>query len=400
MVSVSEATSIIQQHLFRPEKERIKIETTEGRILAETIKADRDLPPFDRVAMDGIAILFKSFEEGWRAFKIEGMQQAGQPRTTLKDNQNCIEVMTGAMLPIGCDTVIRYEDFVIGTNRIAKLKIESLEKGTAIHVRAHDAKRGEDILIPGIRISSSEVALLASVGRGEVEVLAFPKTAIVSTGNELVDIRDTPQPHQIRRSNNYTLQAALHAMGCQVDLFHIPDDRNILEKELSRIFSIYRFVILTGGVSKGKFDLVPAALESLGVEKLFHEVSQKPGKPFWFGATKKQVIFALPGNPVSTFMCFYRYVKPWLLKSMGVEERSAYAILAEDVSFPPSLTYFLQVKVKNDKGKLLAWPHAGGGSGDFANLKDVDGFLELPLEKNQFKAGDAFPFISFRHDLQ
>ena len=117
MVSVSEATAIIQQHLFRPEKERIRIEATEGRILAEIIKADRDLPPFDRVAMDGIAVLFKSFEEGWRAFKIEGMQQAGQPRTTLKDNQNCIEVMTGAMLPIGCDTVIRYEDIVIGSNR-------------------------------------------------------------------------------------------------------------------------------------------------------------------------------------------------------------------------------------------------------------------------------------------
>lgn len=398
MVSVSEAGSIIQQHLFRPEKERIRIETTEGRILAETIKADRDLPPFDRVAMDGIAIQHKSFDGGWRAFKIEGMQLAGQPRSTLKDNENCIEVMTGAMLPIGCDTVIRYEDIVIG-NKIAKLKIESLEKGSSIHLRAHDAKRGDALLAPGTRISASEVALLATVGRAEVEVLAFPKTAIVATGNELVDIRDTPQPHQIRRSNSYTLQAALHSMGCQADLFHIPDDRNILEKELSKIFNGYRFVILTGGVSKGKFDFVPAALESLGVEKLFHEVSQKPGKPFWFGITKKQAIFALPGNPVSTFMCFYRYIKPWLLKSMGVEVRPSYAILTEDFSFSPPLTYFLQVKIQNEKGKWMARPHAGGGSGDFANLKDVDGFLELPLEKNEFKAGDAFPFVSFRDDL-
>ena len=399
MVSVSEATSIIRQHLFRPEKERIKIEATEGRILAEIIKADRDMPPFDRVSMDGIAIQHKSFEEGWRAFKIEGMQQAGQPRITLKDNQNCIEVMTGAMLPIGCDTVIRYEDIVVGSNRIAKLKIEALEKGSSIHLRGHDAKRGDALLAPGALISSSEVTLLASVGRGEVEVLAFPKTAIVSTGNELVDIRDTPQPHQIRRSNNYTLQAALHSMGCQSDLFHVPDDRNILEKELSSLFNKYTLVILTGGVSKGKFDFVPTVLESLGVERLFHEVSQKPGKPFWFGVTKKQVIFALPGNPVSTFMCFYRYIKPWLLTSMGVVTSPAYAILAEDFSFPAALTYFLQVKVRNEKGKWMAHPHAGGGSGDFANLKDANGFLELPMETKDFKAGEAFPFVSFRKDL-
>jgi len=108
MVTVAEATSIIHQHLFLPGKERIKLETTEGRILAETIKADRDFPPFDRVAMDGIAVAFKSFQEGWRDFKIESTQAAGQPRTSLRDQQNCIEVMTGAMLPVGCDTVIRY----------------------------------------------------------------------------------------------------------------------------------------------------------------------------------------------------------------------------------------------------------------------------------------------------
>ena len=396
MVTVSEATAIIQNHLYRPEKETVHLDQSIGRILAEAIKADRDLPPFDRVAMDGIAIAFDSFQEGWRDFKVEATLAAGQPRITLKDPHNCIEVMTGTMLPVGCDTVIRYEDVII-VNKIAKLKGSPIEKGQSIHPRAHDAKRGDVLLSPGNKIAASEVALLASVGRRDAIVVAFPKTAIISTGNELVDISDPPQPHQLRRSNSYTLHAALSGMGGHPDIFHLPDDRNVLDRELGKIMTDRQLIILSGGVSKGKFDFVPAALESLGVQMLFHEVSQKPGKPFWFGATKKQVVFALPGNPVSTFMCFYQYIYPWLMKSMGVEPAPSYAFLAEDFSFKPELTYFLEVSVKNESGKLMAYPKPGGGSGNFANLKMVDGFLELPARETLFKAGEVFPYIPFRN---
>ena len=395
MVSVTEATALIQQHLYRPAKERIKIDRVEGRVLAEAIKADRDFPPFDRVAMDGVAIQFRSFQEGWRAFKTEAMQAAGQPRVTLKDENNCIEVMTGAMLPIGCDTVINYENISI-VSGIAKMKVETLEKGQSIHPRAQDAKRGDTILGPGIRISPAEIALLAAVGRLEAEVFAFPKTAIISTGTELVDIRDSPLPHQIRRSNSYALQAALTTLSCPADLFHLTDNRNILERELLKIFSDHELIILSGGVSKGKFDFVPEVLESIGVTKHFHQVNQKPGKPFWFGSSKKQIVFALPGNPVSTFLCYYRYIKPWLLKSVGMEKTSDFAVLAADFSFSPDMTYFLQVKITNESGKQVAVPVPGGGSGDFANLKDVDGFIELPTGRSDFKSGEAFPYIPFR----
>jgi molybdopterin molybdotransferase len=395
MVSVSEAFSLVQQYVFKPEKERIKIEHLEGRILAESVRADRDLPPFDRVAMDGIAILFSSFEEGWRDFKVEGLQQAGQPRITLRDVHNCIEVMTGAMLPIGCDTVIRYEDVTI-INKIAKFKIESIEKGQSIHPRSSDAKKGDVLLAPGHHISTSEIAILASVGKSDAEVFAFPKTAIVATGNELVDIHDSPQPHQIRRSNSYALRTALVTMGCTPTLFHLIDERNALREELAKILNNYQLVILSGGVSKGKFDLVPDALDALGVKKIFHEVSQKPGKPFWFGVTKKQVVFAFPGNPVSTFLCFYRYLKPWLEKSMSVEESIGSAVLAADFSFKTDFTYFLQVKIKSESGRLMAYPIPGNGSGDFSNLKDADGFLELPAERHDFKVGESFPFIPYR----
>src|SRR6185436_20099714 len=229
--------------------------------------------------MDGIAIAFKAYEGGWRDFKVEGLQPAGQPRLTLREDKNCIEVMTGAMLPIGCDTVIPYEDVMI-LNKIAKIKKETNTSGQSIHPRAQDAQRGSELLSPGARISASEVALLAAVGRLETEVYAFPKTAIVSSGNELVDIHDRPLPHQIRRSNTYALRAALTSLGCDSSLFHIPDDRNVMERELSKILAAHELIIMSGGVSKGKFDFMPASLESLGVAQHFHQVGQKPGKPF------------------------------------------------------------------------------------------------------------------------
>ncbi len=396
MVSVAEATQLIRQQTYRPGIERIKIEEAEGRILGETIKADRDFPPFDRVAMDGIAVAFQAIEEGWEGFRVEGLQPAGKPRLTLKNDKNCIEVMTGAMLPIGCDTVIRYEDVSV-VHDMAKLKTKNVIRGQCIHPRAQDAKRGDVILAPGTCLSPGEVALLAAVGRLETDVYRYPKVAIISTGDELVDIHDSPLPHQIRRSNSYALRAALQSIGCKADLFHLKDDRNSMERELGSLMGKYELILLSGGVSKGKFDLVPAVLTSLGVSTIFHQVSQKPGKPLLFGTTAKQVVFGLPGNPVSSFLCYYRYVLPWLLRAVNREPAEEFATLAETFHPKPNdLTYFLQVKVKNEGGKLMATPIPGGGSGDFANLKAVDGFLEIPAGKGSSEAGDVYPFVRFR----
>ncbi len=396
MVSVSEATRLIQQQVYRPGVERIKIEDAVGRVSAETVKADRDFPPFDRVAMDGIAIAFDAFEEGWEGFRVEGLQPAGKPRLTLKNNKNCIEVMTGAMLPIGCDTVIRYEDVTV-VHEMAKLKVKTITRGQSVHPRAQDARRGDTLLSPGSPISPSEIALLAAVGRLETDVYRYPKTAIISTGDELVDIHDSPLPHQIRRSNSYALSGALISLGCRPDLFHVKDDRNGMERELGKLFGKYELVILSGGVSKGKFDLVPAVLEALGVRTVFHRVTQKPGKPLFFGTTEKQVIFGLPGNPVSSFLCYYRYILPWLLQTMKISSVPEFAEMAEPFEGKATdLTYFLQVRVKNEQGKLRAFPIPGGGSGDFANLKEVDGFVEIPEGQSGCKAGEVFSYISFR----
>jgi molybdopterin molybdotransferase len=394
MVSVEEAEKIILDHLFKPKQEKISLDRVNGRTLAEEIKADRDLPPFNRATMDGIAVAFKSFENGQLDFLIEGIQAAGQPQQTLADETKCFEIMTGAPLPQGTDSVIPYENIAI-ENKIAKLS-GAVEMNQNVHHQGSDAKQNDVLLSPGVTISPAEVALLASVGKSEVSVFKNPVAAIISTGDELVDIDQIPLPYQIRKSNSYLLAAALEELGCQADLFHFKDDEKEIKEKLNEVLNKYELIILSGGVSKGKFDFIPQVLESLKVKKLFHQVSQRPGKPLWFGRSEKNTVFALPGNPVSTFTCFHRYVKPWLAKSLGCEIKKQSAILAEDYSFSPKLSYFLQVKIQNENGRLMAYPLSGGGSGDFANLKDVDGFLELPLNQSKFQKGESFPLISFR----
>jgi molybdopterin molybdotransferase len=397
MVNIEEAASIIQSNLYNAKSEVVSIDQAVGRVLAEEVQADRDFPPFNRVAMDGIAIRYESFRTGLRKFFIEGIQAAGEPQKTLMDVNNCVEIMTGAMLPTGADTIVRYEDVEIN-DKIAKINEEAISQGQHIHTQGQDAMRGEVLLAPGILISSAEVALFASVGKDLIKTFTFPKAAVVASGDELVEIASVPKPHQIRRSNTYAIQAAMKSIGWQAQQYHLPDDPDILKISLASIISENDVIILSGGISKGKFDFIPKVLEEIGVKKLFQQVSQRPGKPFWFGVTDDgKVVFALPGNPVSTYLCFYRYVAPWLWKSMGTERKHAYAILVEDITFQPKVTYFLQVRVENQEGKLMAYPDTGGGSGDFANLKKVDGFLQLPPEKSTFKAGEVFPYFPFRH---
>ncbi|HEX8039875.1 MAG TPA: molybdopterin molybdotransferase MoeA [Chryseosolibacter sp.] len=396
MVTVKEATEIIFNHLFDPGVIRVRLAEVRGMVLAEAISADRDFPPFDRVAMDGIAIDHGQWLKGMRTFQVEGTQAAGQPRQSLQHAEHCMEVMTGAILPSGCNAVIRYEDVNLSGQQ-ATVRLASVMPFQNIHRQAADARKGDVLLEAGTRVSPAEVALLASVGKQEVEVFAFPKVAIISTGDELVDVGVVPAAHQIRRSNTYALQAALSGLGASASVFHLPDDRSEMEQELNDLVARHEVLILSGGVSKGKFDFVPEVMEKAGIHKVFHQVSQKPGKPFWFGSSRSgKIAFALPGNPVSTFMCFYKYVRPWILKSLRQNVEEASAMLASDFSFSQPLTYFLQVSVKNEGGRLVARPVPGAGSGDFANLKNVDGFLELPLEKSDFKAGEVYSYIPFR----
>ncbi|GIL24369.1 MAG: molybdopterin molybdenumtransferase MoeA [Bacteroidota bacterium] len=395
MITVSEASAIILSHSIETGVEEVSIQEACGRVLREVVRADRDFPPFDRVSMDGIAIAFEAWQTGNRSFIIESIQAAGQQQKQLTNTQGCIEVMTGAMLPLGTDTVVPYENVLIKDGK-ANITIEKIERGENIHKQGVDARANSELLLPGIKISPAEVALMAAVGKKKIQVAAFPKTAIISTGDELIPVELIPLPYQIRRSNSYALQAALRELGCAADQFHLPDQPELLDAEVKKILQHYSLIIFSGGVSKGKYDYIPQTLERNGIQKRFHQVSQRPGKPLWFGTSAKHVVFALPGNPVSTYMCFYRYIKPWLLKSLGCEQPVQQVVLVQNFSFKPALTYFLQVKVKNEMSQLKAYPDAGGGSGDFANLKAVDGFIELPAEVTDFKAGQVFRYYPFR----
>lgn len=396
MISVQQATEIIKESGLPYSYENVPLAQAVGRRLGRaTVRADRDLPPFHRATMDGIAIAFAAFEQGIRQFEVQSVQAAGQPATTLRGMDCCVEIMTGAMLPTLADTVVRYEDVSIANGK-ATIQVEQIEKGQSIHAKGIDAHQHDVLLTEGATLTPAEIALLASVGVSEVPVIKYKPVAIVSTGDELVDIDATPEPWQIRRSNGIALAASLRELRIESALHHLPDHEDLLTEGMRHILDHHDVVILTGGVSKGKFDYVPKVLERLGVERKFHQVKQRPGKPFWFGRRKDnhvtKSVFALPGNPVSTFLCFYRYVRPLFAGS----RQQVFAQLASDFQFKPDLTYFLQVKVDYQDGCLWAHPLPGEGSGDFANLRHVDGFLELPSDRVEFKKGESFPFIGFR----
>ena len=399
MISVAQAEQIILENTIKISTEKVLIDDALGRILAEDLCADRDFPPFDRVTMDGIAVQFFQIKAGQIIFEIEATAAAGNPQKTLQNAQNCIEVMTGAMIPLNTDMVIRYEDLAIHA-KSAKITVPilGLKMGQNIHQQGSDRKQNSVIVPKGRKISPAEIGVAATIGKHEILVQKRLRAVVISTGEEIVPITETPLPHQIRTSNGYALQASLKSWGLETENILLPDNQEIIEQKIAEFLETFDVLILSGGVSAGKFDFVPQALENQGVTKLFHKVSQRPGKPFWFGKTSEnKIVFALPGNPVSTFMCLHRYFKKWLDASQGIDNEVVMAELTQDFSFKPELTFFLQVKLSYaPTGKILATPVEGHGSGDLANLVEADAFLELPLEQDLFRKGEVFKGFIYR----
>jgi len=401
MITVEQATERVLATAKPLSTEIVTLEQARGRVLAEDLQADRDFPPFNRVTMDGIAITFSAFAAGNRAFPIAGIQAAGEPQLTLKDSHSCLEVMTGAVLPEHADTIIRYEDLDI-RDGVAHIQIEQIQAGQNVHRQGHDRKTGE-LIIPHPRIlSPAEIGVAATIGKSHIRVLRQPKVVIIATGDELVPVTAQPLPHQIRISNAYQLAAALDSWQISADKLHLRDDPRQTREQLAHCLDHYDAIILSGGVSMGKYDHVPAALDELGVERSFHRVMQRPGKPFWFGVSPDgKPVFAFPGNPVSSFVGLTRYLVPWLKQSLGIPPFTRqYAILGSDFSFAPQLTYFLQVRIQfNDKGQVVGMPFEGHGSGDLANLADADAFMQLPADRTDFQKGEVFPVFFYRIQL-
>ena len=399
MISVEKALQIIlnstQDFGTEISVEEIPFLKSSGRILKESIFADRDFPPFNRVTMDGIAIDYTSFQNGQRSFFIEGIQPAGSEQITLKNPENCIEVMTGAVLPNNTSAVIRYEDLEIN-NGIATILIDEIKDLQNIHQQGKDEQKGAILISKDTPISPAEIGVFATVGKSFVKVAKQPKVMIISTGDELVAVDEIPLAHQIRRSNVFTLVSLLENLRIPSKTNHISDDREVLKNTIKEYLEMYDVLLFSGAVSKGKFDFLPEVLEELGVQKLFHQVAQRPGKPFWFGQTTTCKVFAFPGNPVSTFVNCLVYFYPWFYKSMGIKIEEKTAILAEDIYFKPELTYFLQVKINYRFGHLIATPINSNGSGDLSSLIKADGFIQLPNNKTEFKNGESYPIITYK----
>lgn len=401
MITVREASGMIQSKTRDFGVETVSFMESHGRVLKEAIYADQDFPPFNRVCMDGIAISEASFDKGLRTFQIEGVQAAGSEQLEKKQQDTCLEVMTGAVLPKGADVVIPYEQVKIA-NGIATVDLAEVKYMQNVHLKGRDKKKGTLLIAADTLITAAEIGVLATVGKALVQVAKQPKVVIISTGDELVEVDQTPLTHQIRRSNVYSLQSLLMKLGIPAETRHILDDKEGLSNEISACFKEFDVLLFSGAVSKGKFDYLPEVLDNLGVEKLFHRVKQRPGKPFWFGelkgteTTSKATVFAFPGNPVSTYVNCLQYFYPWYKASMGMEVKIEYAKLKEDILFKPQMTYFLQVKLEQDGAEQMARPVTGNGSGDLANLVAADAFLVLPMEQTEFKKGEIFPILPYR----
>ena len=401
MLTPAEATTRVLATARLLPAETVALPHAAGRILAETLVADRDFPPFNRVAMDGMAVSFGSWAGGQTEFEIQHTQYAGEPARPLLNPQQAVEVMTGAVLPPGADAVIRYEDILLQDNRATIQIPPPGAAGVNIHQQAADRHAGDVLLPPGTRLGPAELAVAATVGAAEITVVRAPLVAVVSTGDELVDISATPLAHQIRRSNVYALQALFTQAGADVSLFHLSDNVEELRVGLTNILAAgFDAVVLSGAVSKGRADHLPGLLRELHVEEIFHEVQQRPGKPMWFGARADgPVVFGLPGNPVSTFLTACRYVRPWLRAVQQPTDTATAAnagpqpaVLTVDINFKPQLTHFVPVRLTVDaEGRRLATPLRVGGSGDMMGLVGATAFLELPPEPAVFAAGSVWP---------
>jgi molybdopterin molybdotransferase len=399
VLTPAEATAAIAAHAALLPAEPAPLSACGGRVLREPVHAERDAPPFDRVAMDGIAVDHAVVAGGARRLRVAGTQAAGQPPIALDDPHACIEVMTGAVLPAGCDAVIPVED-VYREGDAARLEPSlHVAPWQHVHRRGSDARAGDLLLSPGTLLRAPEVAIAASAGLPRVQVTRRPRVAVISTGDELVQPGEPILGHQVRRSNSYGVAAALESLaGAVVEDAHVRDDEDAIAATIAGALERNDAVVLSGGVSMGRFDHVPRVLHRLGVREVFHRVAQRPGKPMWFGvAPAGQPVFGLPGNPVSVLACLVRYVLPALDRARGLAPPPPRRVaLAEPVSFRPALAWFLPVELEHDVyGRAWAVPRPTQGSGDFNALAGTSGFVELPPGPIDLANGTLAPLYAW-----
>ncbi|MCD4782169.1 MAG: molybdopterin molybdotransferase MoeA [Candidatus Omnitrophica bacterium] len=399
MISVRQADSFIQQHLYLQQNTTIPLRKATSEVFRQNLLARDPIPSFDRVMMDGIALKYAQVQNGRITFPIQSVQRAGKAPQRLKNETACIEVMTGSPLPAYCDCVIPYEELERQTSSIKLLAPQAITPHQHIHKQGSDAKKGQKLLSKMTRLQPVHLGILASQGCHTVDVAQRPRIAVITTGDELVGAKQRKPGHKIYASNDASLISALNQSGfTDVSKKHVQDNPEKIFNILADTIDKYNVIIISGGVSKGRYDFIPDALKQLRVKKVFHRVKQKPGNPLWFGRKNKKTVFGLPGNPVSVLVCFYRYVLPFLNQSLGLPAQKPLMVkLSKDISFPAPLTLFQPVEIKQHKknGLIMAKPVNINCSGDFVHLNTAHGFIALPAAKNIFKKGECYPFTNW-----
>jgi molybdopterin molybdotransferase len=393
MITPQMAEAAIDAQLAPLPAEARAIKECIGQTLRQDIYPERDNPPFDRVCMDGVAIQSRTVAGGLRRLRIEASQPAGTPALTLAGVERAIEVTTGAILPRGTDCIIPHEEYEITEGVVCLRPDVRAYAYRNVQRQGSDSPRDKPMLRAGTILRAPEIAVVASAGLARVAVSRQPRLMVISTGDELIEPGEPIATHQVRRSNAHAIVAALRLRGFEsIGNDHLLDDERVMREKVAQHLSERDVLIVSGGVSKGKLDLVPPVLRALGVQQVFHEVAQRPGMPMWFGVGPAgQAVFGLPGNPVSTLVCLLRYVTPALARAMGSRAPSQEPIiLASSAKAHHSLASFLPVALRHDEsGPALAVPRPPNGPGDFLGLTRSDGFIELPPRRDPVPEGFA-----------
>ena len=369
MINPNEALNLIQGLNVPQQVQIVAIQDAIGLILAEDLSADRDFPPFNRAMMDGIAIKNTAIKK----WLIEDIAFAGAPQKHLRNSDAAIEIMTGAPVPLGCNSIIKIEDIVfvdIAGEKWAEYKgLDSIKQGQFVHAQASDCQQNDPILSSGTKIGPVEIAIAATIGKTQLNVFKKPTIAIFSTGDEIVAIHEKPEAHQIRSSNSVMLESILKSHGFSTTVAHVKDEKSVVEKSLESALDKHEILLLSGGVSAGKKDFIPEVLEELGFKPIFHKIAQKPGKPLYVGnRADGRLVFAFPGNPISTLTCFWIYFLPWLLGNQLILST------IQVVNLPysnPKLDQWLPVKINGELAETLK----NNGSGDLIHWKFADGLV-------------------------
>lgn len=382
MISSKTALNIILKHSNSLGSEGVELSETLGRVLAEDVRSDVDIPAFDRSAMDGFAV---NSNDKSKMFEIVEDIPAGKvPKKTIGTGQ-CARIMTGAPLPKGADRVIKVEN----TRQIKnyKLQVTNYENKTNVSPRGEDVKQGQLILRKGTKIRPQETAMLATAGKNKVKVNKLPRVAIISTGSELVEPFKNPKPGQIRNSNSSMLLVQLKRRGINGKYLGIAQDnfaatRKLILKGLAES----DILILSGGVSVGDYDFVREVLKNCGIRVHFNKIAVKPGKPTVFGAKGKKLVFGLPGNPVSVLVIFELFVVPAIDKIVGRKTKSAFfdmKLLDDFQRRDAAREQYYPVKI-NELGALPLNFH---GSAHMQALTQADGILRIKRGVKHIKEG-------------